>query len=100
MASKVITIRIDPEVKDAAESILKMLGITRSQAINMFYRMIVIKRGLPFQPVMDETDYTDETEYVRKNPEINRQLKESLETYKAGTGTPAPQEVIDEINRA
>ncbi len=93
MASKVITTRIDPEVQDAAESILKMLGMTRSQAINMFYRMIIIKRGLPFQPVMDET------EYIMSNPEFMRQIEASKKLFEEGKGFPAPQEVLDEIDR-
>ena len=92
MASKVITTRIDPDVQDAAESILKMLGMTRSQAINMFYRMIIIKRGLPFQPVMDET------EYILSHPEWMKQLEASRKTHESGQGIPAPQEILDEIN--
>ena len=41
--------RIEPDVKEQAESILAELGIPTSNAINMFYRQIILKRGLPFE---------------------------------------------------
>ena len=40
--------RIEPKLKNEAESILSRLGVPVSNAINMFYRQIVIHRGLPF----------------------------------------------------
>lgn len=40
--------RIEPEVKEEAESILSALGIPVSNAINMFYKQIILQRGLPF----------------------------------------------------
>ena len=40
--------RIDPELKQNAEAILKQLGLTSSQAINAFYAQIVLVKGLPF----------------------------------------------------
>ena len=40
--------RIEPEVKEQAESILSALGIPASNAINMFYKQIIMCRGLPF----------------------------------------------------
>ncbi len=40
--------RIEPKLKNEAETILGGLGVPVSSAINMFYRQIVIHRGLPF----------------------------------------------------
>lgn len=40
--------RIEPDVKEEAESILSALGIPASNAINMFYKQIILQRGLPF----------------------------------------------------
>ena len=40
--------RIEPEVKEQAEIILGELGIPASSAINMFYKQIILQRGLPF----------------------------------------------------
>lgn len=40
--------RIEPDVKEQAESILAALGIPASNAINMFYKQIILHRGIPF----------------------------------------------------
>ena len=40
--------RIEPDVKEQAEKILSALGIPASNAINMFYKQIILQRGLPF----------------------------------------------------
>ncbi len=40
--------RIEPSLKDQAEDILSTLGVSTSHAINMFYKQIVLHRGLPF----------------------------------------------------
>ena len=40
--------RIEPEVKEKAENILYALGIPASNAINMFYKQIILQRGLSF----------------------------------------------------
>ena len=41
--------RIEPEVKEQAEMILSALGIPVSSAINMFYKQIILQRGIPFE---------------------------------------------------
>lgn len=45
-----VSARVEPEVKEKAETILKGMGIPASVAINMFYRQIITDNGLPFQP--------------------------------------------------
>ena len=41
--------RIEPDVKEQAEGILTALGIPVSNAINMFYKQIILQRGIPFE---------------------------------------------------
>lgn len=43
---------IEPDVKEQAEGILSALGIPASNAINMFYKQIILHRGLPFEVKM------------------------------------------------
>lgn len=40
--------RIEPDLKEQAESILSALGIPASNAITMFYKQIIMHRGMPF----------------------------------------------------
>lgn len=55
--SAVINLRVDPETKSNAESVLNNLGITMSTAIEMYLNQIIIKRGIPFS--VDELEAPD-----------------------------------------
>jgi DNA-damage-inducible protein J len=41
--------RVEPEIKEKAEMVLDKLGISMSNAINIFLRQIVLQNGLPFE---------------------------------------------------
>lgn len=43
-----IQARIEPETKRKAEAVLKHLGLSSTDAIRLFYRQIVLRKGLPF----------------------------------------------------
>jgi DNA-damage-inducible protein J len=43
-----INARIEPEIKEKAESIFTALGLSASDAIGLFYRQVAFRRGLPF----------------------------------------------------
>lgn len=44
--------QIEPAIKEQAEEILATLGIPASNAINMFYKQIILQRGLPFEVML------------------------------------------------
>ena len=50
MAAKTANViaRVDPEIKEQAEKIMEQLGISTSVLINMLYRQIILKKGIPF----------------------------------------------------
>jgi len=48
MKDAIINARIESELKLDVEEILKKLGLTATQAINMFYRQIKLHNGIPF----------------------------------------------------
>ncbi len=50
MATKTANVlaRVEPEVKQQAEEIMQELGIPVSVVINMLYKQIIIKKGIPF----------------------------------------------------
>ena len=45
--------RVDPEIKDRAESILEQLGIPMSNAIGIFLRQVIMHNGLPFEMTLN-----------------------------------------------
>ncbi len=50
MATKTANVlaRVEPEVKQQAEEIMAQLGIPVSVVINMLYKQIIMKKGIPF----------------------------------------------------
>lgn len=50
MSSKTanVTARIQPEIKEQAETILSQLGIPVSVFIDMAYRQVILRDGIPF----------------------------------------------------
>ena len=48
MKTAVVHARIEPRTKREAESVLHHLGISPTEAIRIFYRLITLRRGLPF----------------------------------------------------
>jgi DNA-damage-inducible protein J len=43
-----ITTRVDPDLKADAEKVLSKLGISTTEAINIFLSQVRLRRGLPF----------------------------------------------------
>jgi DNA-damage-inducible protein J len=41
-------VRIEPDLKEHAEMILTQLGIPMSNAVGMFLKQVVLRRGMPF----------------------------------------------------
>ena len=74
--------RIEPEVKEQAESILSALGIPASSAINMFYKQIILQRGLPFEVKMPESKLVDAS--MLSDAEMDEELEKGYADMKAG----------------
>lgn len=41
--------RVEPEIKTQAEQVLDRLGISMSNAVDMFLRQVVLQKGIPFE---------------------------------------------------
>lgn len=65
--------RIEPDVKEQAENILNALGISASNAINMFYKQIILQRGIPFDLKMPALKVLDASSLTEE--EMNRELE-------------------------
>jgi len=44
-----INTRIETDTKRAAESVFRKLGLSSSEAIRLFYRQVILRRGIPFE---------------------------------------------------
>lgn len=73
--------RIEPDVKEQAEKILSALGIPASNAINMFYKQIILQRGLPFDVKIPQTKPVSVSELTETqlNAELEKGYKDMLE---------------------
>ena len=47
--SAMIRARTYPELKTEVDKIFKQLGITMTEAINLFFTQVTLKKGLPFE---------------------------------------------------
>lgn len=87
--------RIEPEVKERAESILNSLGIPASNAITMFYKQVILHNGLPFEVKLP--DHPLDISRMTKE-ELNAELEKGYADAKAGRGMPA-DEIFAELRR-
>ena len=81
--------RVEPEIKEEAEAILAQLGISASGAINMFYRQIILWRGLPFRPSLPAGRQLSLDEMTKE--EFNAKMARGLAQAEAGEGVPADE---------
>ena len=80
--------RIEPDIKEQAEAILDTLGISVSSAINMFYRQIILQRGIPFSMKLPDLGQMSAAE-------LDAELEKGYEDLMAGQVKPAAQVFAD-----
>ncbi len=88
--------RIEPDLKEQAETILSALGISASNAITMFYRQVVLQRGLPFDvrlPAAQPLDVSTLTE-----EQLSAELEKGYADITAGR-TRSAKSVFEDIRR-
>jgi len=79
--------RIEPDVKEQAENILSALGIPVSNAINMFYKQIILQRGIPFEMKLPTHTLLDLSELTGE--QLDAELEKGYADVKAGRVKPA-----------
>ena len=79
--------RIEPEVKEQAESILAALGVPASNAINMFYKQIILHRGIPFDVTLPAPRQPSIAEM--SEAELSEALEKGYADMKTGGTKPA-----------
>jgi len=84
--------RIEPDVKEQAEKVLDALGIPVSNAINMFYKQIILQQGIPFplklpQAPENAADWSKE--------KLDRELEKGYADMLAGRTKPAASYMLE-----
>ena len=97
MASKTANVlaRVEPSVKEQAESIMSQLGIPVSVVINMLYKQIILTKSIPFSLALPSRPLCREG---MDGEAFEAMIMKGYEQSKAGLARPM-DEVFDEILR-
>lgn len=86
--SATLNIRVDPEVKQSAESILSQLGLSMSTAVDIFLRQVSLTGGLPFKVTLPKAPHSIDASHM-SDREIRDALSRGLSEAEAGEGDKA-----------
>ena len=96
MKDATVSVRVENNIKNEAESILQNLGIPVSVLINSLYRQIIYQNGIPFSLKMPVSPKTlDEMSESELNAKLQKGYNEAL----SGMGKPV-NTVFDELERS
>jgi DNA-damage-inducible protein J len=84
--------RIEPNLKEQAETILNALGIPASNAITMFYKQIILQNGIPFELKLPDRPL-DVSRMTAAQMDV--ELEKGYEDAKAGRTIPMEQAFAD-----
>ncbi len=88
-----VNVRVEPDVKKQAEDILDKLGVSASAFINMTYRQVIMKRGIPFSVELPSGIETLDT---MTDEEFDEMMQAGLEQAKKGESVPY-EEAFDRL---
>lgn len=89
MATKNATIlaRVEPEVKEQAESIMSKLGVPASVVINMLYKQIIMTKSIPFSLTLPKEPTTIDS---MTRGEFDSIMENGLKQAKSDQSRPVP----------
>ena len=79
-----IRARTEPVLKSEVEHIFEKLGLTSTEAINIFYRQVKMRKGLPFEVKIPNKTTRETFEKTDAGKEIN--TYESIEDFRKKMG--------------
>ncbi len=80
----ILRVRISPELKDSVKKILEKLGLSPSEAINIYFRQIEMEQGIPFEvkipnketiETFEKTDAGEDLHYAENTEDLFNQLE-------------------------
>jgi len=89
-------VRLEPELKEEAESILGQLGIPLSNAVNIFLKQVVMQKGIPFDVKIPVTKPVGVSALTNKelDDELNKGYKDLVQR-----NTKSAAKVFSDIRR-
>ena len=81
-------------MKESAENILSQLGIPMSNAVGMFLKQVILRRGIPFDVTLPAPQPLDISTLTEK--EFHAELEKGYADVTAGNVTPA-KEAFDSL---
>jgi DNA-damage-inducible protein J len=71
-------IRVEPSVKQKAEKTLRELGLSITDAINVFLNQVILQDGIPFE--IKKPRFNQTTIEAMEDAKNNRNLSEAFDT--------------------
>ena len=78
-----LNLRVNPTLKQDAESVLSRLGIPMSTAVDMFLNQIVLVGGIPFTVTLPNAPESIDATKMSED-QIHAKIMRGYESYKAG----------------
>ncbi len=88
--------RVEPEIKEQAESVLNQLGIPMSNAVGMFLRQVVLQKGIPFEMKLPANRPLDMSKMTKE--QFDAEIQKGMADIENGRVYSA-EEVEDEMHR-
>ncbi len=96
MKDSTVSARVENDIKNEAEEILKKLGIPVSVVINSLYRQIIYRHGIPFPLTVPTEPKTMDT---MSGAALDEMLERSYGQSVCGKGRPLG-DVFDELEKS
>ncbi len=82
--SEMIRARVEPELKQEAETVFSQLGLSTTQAIRLFYKQVILQQGLPFAVKIPNAETREALQQAYDGEDLTEY--ESLDALKAAHG--------------
>ena len=84
MKAPATTVRIDPQLKDAANAVFDELGISLSAGVSAFLKAVVRKQGMPFEMKLDASDAQYDSSSKSAEAAISDDARSNTDLNRAG----------------
>lgn len=74
--------RVEPEIKEQAENVLELLGISMSNAVGMFLKQVALQKGIPFEMKLPKTEPLAYASLTKE--QFDNEISKGIADIKAG----------------